>query len=166
MYHDIPEDLKRRVEPIVESHGLELVDAELTRARPWRLRVVVDTASGDGRVPVDLCASVSREIGANLDASDVIDQRYLLEVTSPGLDRTLAREKDFMAACGEEVKIETRRPRDGRKRYRGLLKGYRDGLAELEVDGRSVELPFAEVAKANVVYQFSRADFARGRTSR
>lgn len=160
MYRDIPRELLGLIEPIVQDHGLELVDAELVRGRgPWQLRVVVDTPAGDGLVSVESCAHVSREIGSQLDASDVIDHRYTLEVSSPGLDRPLAREKDFVAASGSDVKIETRAPVDGRRRFKGRLLAFDGETASLEVDGRRYEIPFAQVAKAHVIYHFSAADF-------
>jgi ribosome maturation factor RimP len=161
VYRDIPEDLKALIEPVVEDASFELVDVLLGRGRqPWLLRITIDTPSGDGRVPVECCADVSREIGTHLDATDAIPVPYRLEVSSPGLDRPLAREKDFAAACGAEVRIETREPLDGRRRFRGLLLGFEDGIARVSVDGREVEIPFAEVAKANRIYEFTRDDFA------
>jgi ribosome maturation factor RimP len=167
MYRDIPEELRAIVEPAVEDAGYELVDLVLVRGRgPWQLRVTVDTVSGDGRVPVDRLAAVSRELGTLLDARDAIPQAYRLEVSSPGLDRVLAREKDFAAACGSEVQIQTRRPLDGRRRFRGRLLEFDRGVAKLTVDGCEVGIPFAEVAKANTVYQFTRADFAGRASSR
>lgn len=162
MYRDIPEEIRSLVEPIVVDHGLELVDAELRRGRaPWTLRVIVDTRAGDGRVPVDACAAVSRDVGAQLDAVDAIPSRYQLEVSSPGLDRVLAREKDFRAACGQEVRIETRRPIAGRRRFHGRLVGFEGDEVRVSVDGALVTIPFADVARARSVYEFSREDFAR-----
>lgn len=170
MYVDIPTDLRQLIEPIVVDHGLELVDVEFARGRPpWRLRVVVDTPAMDGRVPVDRCAEVSRELGARLDAAGAIETRYLLEVTTPGFDRVLAREKDFAAACGSEIRVETRRPLDGRRRFRGRLAGFEAGTLRLSVEGvegGEVAIPFAEVAKAHCVYEFTREDFARDAASR
>lgn len=164
MYADIPEALRGLIEPIVRDHGLELVDAELAQGRPpWRLRVVVDNPEMDGRVSIERCAEVSREIGARLDAADAIGASYVLEVTSPGFDRVLAREKDFAAACGAEVKLETRQPIDGRRRFRGRLLGFEGGLLHLSVDGREAVVPFADVARAHTVYAFSREDFARAK---
>ena len=162
MYRDIPEEMRELIEPILDDHGLELVDVDLKRGRaPWTLRVIVDTPEGDGLVPVDGCAQVSREIGSHLDAEDLIPARYTLEVSSPGLGRVLAREKDFAAACGREVKLETRAPRDGRRRFRGRLVGFDDQVARLLIDGEEVEIAFADVARANAVYEFTREDFAK-----
>jgi ribosome maturation factor RimP len=162
VYRDIPEEMRALIEPIVDDYGLELVDADLKRGRaPWTLRVIVDRREGDGLVPVEDCARVSREIGSHLDARDLIPTRYTLEVSSPGLDRVLAREKDFSAACGREVKIETRVPRDGRRRFRGRLIGFEDGIARLLVEGREIGIAFDDVAKAKLVYEFTREDFSR-----
>jgi ribosome maturation factor RimP len=161
MYRDIPEDLRILIEPIVEGAGLELVDVTVTRGRPpWLLRITIDTREADGRVNVDRCAEVSREIEVQLDAVEAIPNAYRLEVSSPGLDRILAREKDFSAACGSEVRIETRRPLDGRRRFRGVLVSFDDGTARLRVDGQEIGIPFAEVAKANSIYNFTPADFS------
>jgi ribosome maturation factor RimP len=161
VYRDIPEELRVLIEPVVEDAGFELVDALLTRGRaPWLLRVTIDTPEGDGRVPIERCAEVSRELGSQLDAADAVPVSYRLEVSSPGLDRVLAREKDFRLACGEEVYVETRRPQDGRRRFRGVLLDYAAGTVRLRVDGREVAVPFDEIAKAHRVYRFTREDFA------
>ena len=160
MYRDIPEELRSLIEPVVAGAGFELVDVQLARGgRPWSLRVTIDTPQCDGRVSVDSCASVSREIGSQLDVANAIEASYRLEVSSPGLDRPLTRERDFAAACGREVRVETRRPIAGRRRFRGVLRRFEREVAVLEVDGSEVEIAFSEVSKANTVYQFSRADF-------
>lgn len=165
VYRDIPEELRVLIEPVVEDAGFELVDVLLTRGgRPWLLRVTIDTPAGDGLVSVDQCAAVSREIASQLDVADAVEAAYRLEVSSPGLDRPLAREKDFAAACGSEVQIETHRPISGRRRFRGTLRGFADCVAVVEVDGRPIDISFADVAKARTVYQFTRADFT-GRAS-
>ncbi len=167
MYRDIPEELRALVEPVVEDHGLELVDVSVTRGGgPWLVRVTLDTPSGDGRVGVDRCAEVSRELDSQLTAAEAIPALYRLEVSSPGLDRVLAREKDFAAACGSDVRIETHRQLDGRRRFRGRLMGFAGGVARLAVDGAEVEIPFEEVSKANRVYEFSSADFTGNRSAR
>lgn len=172
MYHDIPEDLKQLIEPIVLEHSCELVDVAVRpSAGEGQIRVVIDQVDGNGRVPIESIESIARELGDQLDAADFMTGRYRLEVSSPGLDRVLAREKDFLAALGSEVKLQTRRPIESRKRFKGVLVGFEDGIARLEVEsgvvGASagskkgeVQIPFMEVEKANSIYQFSREDFA------
>jgi ribosome maturation factor RimP len=162
MYRDIPETLRALVEPVVADHGFELVLAEVHRGPSGSVvRVVIDTRAGDGRVPIDECAVVSRELETCLDADGLVALPYTLEVSSPGLDRVLGREKDFAAACGREVKIETRRPIDGRRRFRGELIAFDAGRVHVRVDGKPFEIDFADVAKANQVYHFTNADFAK-----
>ena len=160
VYRDIPEELRALIEPVVDEAGFELVDVQLARGgRPWTLKITIDTPESDGRVSVDGCAAISRELGSQLDVADAIETNYCLEVSSPGLDRPLAREKDFASACGREVHIETRQPISGRRRFRGVLLRFEEDVAAIKVDGKEVEISFAEVSKAKTVYQFSRADF-------
>ena len=160
VYRDIPEELRALIEPIVDEAGFELVDALLARGgKPWTLKVTIDTLESDGRVSVDSCAAISREIGSQFDVAEPIKADYRLEVSSPGLNRPLTREKDFASACGREVQIETRQPISGRRRFRGVLVRFEENVAAIEVDGNEVEISFAEVSKAKAVYQFSRTDF-------
>jgi ribosome maturation factor RimP len=84
---------------------------------------------------------------------------YRLEVSSPGLDRPLAREKDFVAALGCEVHVEMKQPIAGRRKFRGVLVRFEDQVAVIDVDASEVEIPFAGVLKAKTIYKFSRDDF-------
>jgi ribosome maturation factor RimP len=153
MYKDIPEDLRRVVEPVVRAHGLELVDAALGRG-PTRslLRVIVDTPRGDGRVLVDECAAVSRELGHGLDVSDLIAGAYTLEVTSPGVDRALAREIDFERAVGRRVALETRAPIDGRRRFKGELVAFEGAVATVRTDAGDARIEFAAIERAKAFH--------------
>ncbi|MFI5314412.1 MAG: ribosome maturation factor RimP [Myxococcota bacterium] len=155
MYRDIPESLLRVVEPVVRAHGLELVDAALGRG-PTRslLRVVVDTPQGDGRVRVDECAAVSRELGHGLDVSELIGGAYTLEVTSPGVDRTLAREIDFERAVGRKIALETRSAIDGRRRFKGELVAFDGAVATLRCDGGDARIAFAAIERAKSFHPF------------
>ncbi|MBW2228829.1 MAG: ribosome maturation factor RimP [Deltaproteobacteria bacterium] len=160
MYRDIPDDLKEMIEPVVEDRGCELMNIESVHgAGPTLLRITIDSPSGDGRVPVDRLAEIAREVETHLDMHDAMSAEYRLEVSSPGLDRMLAREKDFDAVIGTEVKLRTRRPLDGRRRFRGVLSDYQDGVVRIAVGGHDVEIAFEDIEKANTVYAFSSADF-------
>lgn len=157
------------IEPVVVEHDCELVDVEVTRDSSTQnkrglLRITVDSPDADGRVPIERCVAISREVETLLDATDSMSGAYQLEVSSPGLDRLLGREKDFIAAVDQEVKLRTRRPIEGRKRFRGRLLAVDAGAAttlKLNVDGEEVTIPFDEVEKANTIYEFSSADFGR-----
>lgn len=153
------------IEPVVDEHDCELVDVEVARNRgTGLLRITVDNPNGDGRVPIRRCVAISREIETLLDAADLIPGSYRLEVSSPGMDRVLGREKDFVAAINQEVKLQTRRPIEGRKRYRGRLISFESGVLKMRVDGLrgdEVLIPIDEVEKANLIYEFTSADFAK-----
>lgn len=155
MYKDIPRPLLDLVEPVVRAHGLELVDAGLGRG-PTRslLRVVVDTPDGDGRVPLDACAAVSRELGSHLEAQDAVAGAYTLEVCSPGVDRTLGREIDFARAVGRKIELHTRVPLAGRRNFRGELIGFDGACAQLRGDDGVHEVPFAAIERAKSLYPF------------
>jgi ribosome maturation factor RimP len=150
------------IEPVVDEHGCELVDVEVARNRgTGLLRITVDNPNGDGRIAIRRCAAISREIETLLDAADAMPGAYQLEVSTPGLDRLLGREKDFVAAINQEVKLQTRRPIEGRKRYRGRLISLESGVLKMKVDRDEVLIPIEEVEKANLIYEFTSADFAK-----
>ncbi len=166
MYRDIPDDLKRLVEPVLHDLGCELVDIVLRRtSKDGLLRVVIDDQNGSDRVSIANIEAASREIEVQLDAADYMTGRYRLEVSSPGLDRILAREKDFAAAIGDQIQVHTRNAIDGRRKFKGTLIDFTAQVAGVEVDGQRTSIPFEEIEKANTIYQFSREDFADSATS-
>lgn len=153
------------IEPVVDEHGCELVDVEVARNRgQGLLRITVDSPDADGRVPIERCVAISREVETLLDAGEAMSGAYQLEVSSPGLDRLLGREKDFIAAVGQEVKLRTRRPIEGRKRFRGRLLAVDsepETALRMQVDGETFAIPFVEVEKANTIYEFTSDDFRK-----
>ena len=156
MYQDIPRELLKLVEPVVQAHGLELVDAQarLGQGRA-HLQVVVDTPEGDGRVTIDECAATSREIGHGLDAADFFSGgAYLLEVCSPGVDRMLGREKDFSRVVWRKVAVETKEPLAGRRRFRGELLSFDCQEACVHTESGDYSIPFACIARAQAFYPF------------
>lgn len=139
--------------PVVEGAGLELVDVIYTVERGGAvLRVFIDKPGG---VTIDDCAEVSRELGAVLDVDDTLSKRYSLEVSSPGLDRALKKEKDFLRFSGRNVKIRTREPQDGRRNFKGALEGVENGKVVI-VDPAGVRLAILleDIEKANLTAEF------------
>ena len=136
---EVIERVHRLVGPVLLSEGFELVEVEYRReARGWVLRLYVDK---EGGITLDDCAQISREIGRNLDVEDFIMTPYILEVSSPGLTRSLKTEKDFMKYRDHLVKVTTNQPIENRRQFKGRLRGVEEGQIQIEVDGRVFWFP-------------------------
>jgi ribosome maturation factor RimP len=150
-------------EPLVATAGLELVDVQY-RPEGGRavLRLLMDHPTGG--VTIDELARVSRELGHVLDAHDAVPGRYHLECSSPGLNRPLIKPAHFRRAQGERVAVRMRAPVGGRRQFRGklVLVGDDDSLTVEDSDVGRVVLPFADVERANVDYDFTRPAHAPG----
>ncbi|NLP18717.1 MAG: ribosome maturation factor RimP [Firmicutes bacterium] len=139
-------------EPIVAQWGLELVDIQYRKEGPhWYLRVFIDKEGGVG---LEDCQRVSEGLGGILDRSDPIPHNYILEVSSPGLERPLKKKKDFIRFQGHEIKVRTYAPIDGRRNFRGQLQGVMDEFVVMEVDKKSYSIPMEKIAKAQLVVEF------------
>jgi ribosome maturation factor RimP len=124
------------------------VEVEFRReGRGWVLRLYVDK---EGGITVDDCAEVSREMGRILDVEDFVSNPYTLEVSSPGLTRSLRNERDFMKYRNRRVKVTTREPIGNRRQWKGRIRGVEGDRVELEVDGELFQIPLSNVAKANL----------------
>ncbi|MFQ5428585.1 MAG: ribosome maturation factor RimP [Thermodesulfobacteriota bacterium] len=145
--------LEKVAEPVLESSGLELVDLVcVTEHGRNILRLFIDKPGG---VTIDDCATLSRELGAVLDVEDLLPGRYSLEVSSPGLERVIKKEKDFLRFTGRLVKIKTCEPIDGRSHFKVRLKAVRDGAVEVidDMDKRWA-IPMENIQRANLVAEF------------
>lgn len=122
------------LEPELAEQGYELVELELGRqgASPV-LRVFIDKAGGG--ITLDDCAEVSQFLSPLLDKVDLIDERYMLEVSSPGIDRPLRKPSDFKRFEGEPIRLRSHAPVNGRSRFKGRLAGFEDGLIQVECEG-------------------------------
>ena len=154
-HRDIRGRILELVEPVVESEGMELIDCEWIPGRSRGIvRLFIDR---DGGVTVDDCAFISNQVGDILDVYDVPPGPYNLEVSSPGLDRPLTREKDFIRFRGETVTIRLTEKINGRKNYTGRLEDCRFDENEktliLDVDGEKYHIPYEQVAKAHLHYE-------------
>lgn len=148
----IVREISQLIEPILEEMGIELVDVEYVSSQGgWVVRVYVDK---EGGITVDDCASVSREIEEIIDIKDIVPHSYILEVSSPGLNRPLKKEKDFQQAVGKKIKAKTSIPLGGRRHFTGYLRAFRNGTLYLQVENNMVSLSSRNVEKANVVYEF------------
>jgi ribosome maturation factor RimP len=149
-------------ERVAASSGLELVEVELRGSSKSRmLRVFLDKPAG---VTHEDCALFSREFGTILDVEDVMPGgSYVLEVSSPGLDRKLSRAADFERFTGSKVKLMTREPVNGNRHFEGRLESFRDGRLTLDLSEarrkhrpkqdapQQLEIELANVEKANLV---------------
>ncbi len=152
MAESMLEAIERLIEPSLEEMGIELVDIEYLSEQNRRiLRVYADRPTG---INLDDCAMVSREIGNLLDVKDLLPDRYVLEVSSPGLNRPLKREKDFLCAVGRKIKVKTVVPVKGRRNFSGVLQSFEGGVLKLELDDAVIPISREDVGKANLVFDF------------
>lgn len=124
--------------PISEGFGCELVDVEFKReGGAWYLRVYIDKENG---VNLDDCANVSRKLSDKLDELDPISYSYYLEVSSPGLDRPLKKDRDFELFKGSNIKIKLFKPLGDKKIYEGILVDFVDGYVVIDVNGEEIKI--------------------------
>ncbi len=146
-------DLLRRIEeivaPTIVGMGFELVRVAMSRGG-GTLQIMIEPA--DGR-PMDVedCATLSRALSAVLDVEDPISAAYTLEVSSPGIDRPLTREKDYLRWSGHMARLETTLPVEGRRRFKGTLLGFGDGAVKLKLeDGVETQVPLGTIIRAKL----------------
>ena len=124
------------LEPIVEANNLELVELEFVKEGVnWYLRVYIDK---EGGVSIDDCELVSRALEAKLDEHDPIEQAYILEVSSPGIDRPLKKDVDFVKYQGEIIDVKLYKAQNGSKQYQGKLLGLENGVISIEEENGTV----------------------------
>jgi len=135
--------------PLLQELGLELVHVEFRReAGGWILRLYVDKQGG---VTLGDCQRVSEELSDLLDIEDLVDHPYSLEVSSPGLNRPLGREADFLRFVGKRARVITAQAIGGQRRFLGTLKGYEEGRVVLErEDGTMVLIPHSLISQARL----------------
>ena len=148
----IVERVAARIGPVVDELGFHLVDVDFLVERGRHiLRISADTEEG---ISLDECAFLSRELGTLIDVEDLIPHEYVLEVSSPGLDRPLKKADDFIRVLGSKVKLRLKKPVEGRRNFTGRLKEYEGETLDLVLENGTVKLPVAEIERANLVYEF------------
>jgi ribosome maturation factor RimP len=146
--NEVTERVWEEVTPELNEQGYELVEVEYAPgARGRVLRLYIDR---EGGVTLDDCQRVSRVVGNLLDRLDFIEERYVLEVSSPGFDRPVRKASDFDRFQGERIKLVLATAVGGRKRINGVLKGYHDGLVTVDSEGTIYEVHIENLKKANL----------------
>ena len=161
------EHVRSIVDRVAASSGLEVVDVEFRGGGKSRmLRVFIDKPGG---VTHEDCANLSRDVGTILDVEDAVPGgSYLLEVSSPGLDRKLVRPADYERFAGSRVRVKTRSPVEGSRLFEGRLQRFEDGRIVLELPPprrkreqaaapagpQAVQIDFSNIEQANLVPEF------------
>jgi len=145
--------IREVAERVAGASGLEVVDVEWKVGRQRFLRVVLDKPGG---VSHGDCEKVSHELGVILDVEELVPGQagYVLEVSSPGLDRKLTKPSEFERFAGRRAKVSLTQPVENQTFFEGRLAGYADGRVQLEVNGRVLALPFEWIRKAQLVVEF------------
>jgi ribosome maturation factor RimP len=148
MSKEIVERVQSIIDPILFQEEFELVDIEYQReSKGWVLRLYLDK---EGGISLDDCTRMSQEVGRNLDIEDFIQAPYTLEVSSPGLTRSLKTKKDFIKNFHRLIKVKTLNPIGNRRNFKGKLLSISENKIKIESDGGIFEIPLENVAKANL----------------
>lgn len=143
--------IESMIGPSLEAMGYSIVRVAFTggRSRPT-LQIMAERTDNAG-MTVEDCETISHTVSALLDVADPIDTAYQLEISSPGIDRPLTRRRDYERFAGFEAKIDTQRPIDGRRHFRGKLLGLEGDDAKLLVGPDTLRLPLDAIARAKLV---------------
>jgi ribosome maturation factor RimP len=145
------ERIRDAAERAAQIAGVEVVDVEWKVGKQRFLRVYIDKPEGVGHRD---CEAVSQQLSVLLDVEDLVPgPRYVLEVSSPGLDRKLTKPAEFERFAGRLARISTNEPVENSKFFEGRLAGLSEGQVKIEVQGRIVAVPFAAIRKANLVVE-------------
>ncbi|MDI2589224.1 MULTISPECIES: ribosome maturation factor RimP [unclassified Psychrobacillus] len=156
---NITSEIENLVTPILQELNLELIDIEYVKeGRDWFLRIYIDTPAGG--IDIEQCAQVSEKLSEKLDVVDPIKENYFLEVSSPGAERPLKKDADFIAAVGKYVFIKTYEPINGAKEFEGTLLSFsveEGALIEVRVKTRRVKIQIdkEKIALARLAIDFS-----------
>lgn len=148
----IEELVLKMAEPFAENEGVEIYDVEFKKeGKDWFLRVYLFSDKG---ITIENCEAVSRALSDELDRVDPIEQGYYLEVSSPGLDRVLSKDKHFEGAVGEKIQVKLYEAIDGEKIICGVLQKYENKTIYLKKDEETIEIEKSKVSQARVDFEF------------
>lgn len=148
MANRVEEVVEKLAEEILADTDYELVDVEYVKERDWFLRIYIDK---DGGVGLDDCQEVSGLLDERIEKLGILNDRFILEVSSPGLDRALKKEKDFQREMGKKVDITLYKPLNGEKNITGVLTGYAGDTITIDEER---ELPLKDIALVRLHIDF------------
>jgi ribosome maturation factor RimP len=157
----VPARVRVAVAPIVEGLGLEFVGVELSRDGSRQVLWVFLDA--EGGLTLDDCARAHPEISAALDVDDPIAEAYELRVSSPGLDRPLMSDRDFLRFAGREVIVQLSEPHDGRRKFTGRIGPVRDDAVELACQDGTFAVPLEKIGKARLKFDMPQGGHKPGK---
>lgn len=138
--------------PIAEANGVEIYDVEYVKeGSDWYLRAYIDKPEG---VNILDCENVSRALSDKLDEEDFIDDAYILEVSSPGLGRSLKKDKHLEKSLGEEVELRLYKPKDKQKEFTGILKAFDENSVTIETQEEEKVFARSEIALIRLAFDF------------
>ena len=138
-------------EKLLDGSGIELVDVDYVKEKDWYLRVFIDKPEGIG---IEDCQALSEKLEEKLDAEDVMPEPYILEVSSPGLDRALKKAADFVRFAGQQAQVKMRVAVDGQRNFSGEILNLENDVVRLRTEGGEVALPLADMDRARLVPVF------------
>ena len=143
--------IEKIVLPVLKDLGLELVDVEyLQEGGYFYVRVYIEFL--DKEVSLDDCAKVSTLVEDDIDK--IIDEKFFLEISSPGVERPLKKEKDYIRFTGNKIKVSLKHKLNDNKNFEGILEKFETETVMLDTGKEKLEIPFKEIRKANLVYEF------------
>lgn len=146
---DIVYELAR---PITDRYSFEIVEVEFKKeGSDWYLRLYIDK---EGGITIEDCQTVSEELSGLLDEADPIEQSYIFEVSSPGVERPLKTDRDYEKNNGKLIEIRLFTPLNGKKVYEGILRGHTAETVEIETDGKPVQIEKGAIALIKPVIEF------------
>lgn len=157
--NEITEAIESWAHEAAEVHELDLYDVVTSSAGGWSVQIYVDLPDSEpgAGVAVEDCARVSRYVEALLDADERVPERYVLEVSSPGVERKLTKPAHYVKAVGREVEVVVREQIDGQNKVVGRLTSFEDDTLTVEMDGAQVPIPLSGVSRAKLTFDFSGA---------
>ncbi|MBS3970972.1 MAG: ribosome maturation factor RimP [Clostridia bacterium] len=152
MSQNVANKVEDLIMPVIQGNNFDLVDVQYVKeGKEWYLRVFIDKPEG---ITLDDCELISREVGQLLDESEPIKTSYILEISSPGIERPLKKEKDYLRFLGSKIMVKTFDAINGQKIFVGQLKEFKEGIVTLTVNERDINISLDKIASANLTVDF------------